>query len=73
MNGKLEGRGVKASGFELVVHDLDVTPSPHDDGALAVDVIGGNVEDALDLAPEHARAGNTPSLLGYHGHGDALV
>lgn len=69
----LELRGLNTSSLVLIVNDLNITLATHDNGALAMDGIRNNVKDSLDLALKHACRGNAASLLGNHGHGNALV
>lgn len=69
----LELRGLNTSSLVLIVNDLNVTLTAHDNGALTVDGIRNNVKDSLDLALEHTCGGNSAGLLGNHGHGNALV
>jgi hypothetical protein len=69
----LELRGLNTSSLVLIVNNLNVAFAAHNNWALAVDGIWNDVKDALDLAFEHTRGGDSTSLLGDHGHGDSLV
>jgi len=60
-------------GFVEAEDLVDVALAAHDDGAAVVNVLGGHLEDAAELALEHARVGETASLLRDEGHGVALV
>mmetsp|Transcript_22620 Transcript_22620/g.53512 ORF Transcript_22620/g.53512 Transcript_22620/m.53512 type:complete len:214 (-) Transcript_22620:832-1473(-) len=57
----------------LVVDDLDVTLSTHDDRTLSMDLIRDKVQHVLDLPFEHTRRCDTTGLFDDHSHGDSFV
>lgn len=69
----LKSRNVSAVLGELVVDDLNVTFSPHDDRTLGMDFIGHKVQNALDLAFEHTGGGDSSGLFDDHSHRNSFV
>mmetsp|Transcript_15040 Transcript_15040/g.28503 ORF Transcript_15040/g.28503 Transcript_15040/m.28503 type:complete len:356 (+) Transcript_15040:37-1104(+) len=69
----LESGDVDTSSLVLVVNDLDVAFAAHENRTLRVDLIGDEIQDALNLPLEHAGRRNSTSLFNNHGHGDAFV
>merc|ERR1712226_1169273 len=54
-------------------HCVDITLAAHDDWASVVNVFWHHLQNAPQLALEHASGCDATCLLGDHSHGEALV
>mmetsp|Transcript_22406 Transcript_22406/g.47320 ORF Transcript_22406/g.47320 Transcript_22406/m.47320 type:complete len:316 (+) Transcript_22406:351-1298(+) len=58
---------------ELVVHNLNITLSTHNDWTLGMDFTGNKVHNTLNFSLKHTSGGNSTGLLNNHCHRNSFV
>mmetsp|Transcript_16198 Transcript_16198/g.24295 ORF Transcript_16198/g.24295 Transcript_16198/m.24295 type:complete len:355 (+) Transcript_16198:312-1376(+) len=66
-------RNINSSGLVGIVNNSNITGTSHDNRTLAMNSIGGKLQNSSYLTIEKTSGGNSSGLLNNHGHRDTLI